>query len=482
LITEDNKIKVLVVSTNRTAQPVIVMPFGPALVAEAVRKAGHEVSFIDLMLYNNFQGELIRRLEAFDPDVVGLSIRNIDNNDMKNARALTADAVNIAEMIIRRSRARLVLGGAAVSIMPYELLHLTGARIACVGRGEKVMPEILEKIQNEEGFENVEGAAWMDGKIFHINREKIAGGTRNASHPDVTAWMDLKFYTGRMATYPIQTKTDCPFDCIYCTYPITESKNYLLDRPKNVVEAVKALCKKGVKDFEFVDNVFNSPYEHAMDLCEEITLSGLRARFHAVSLNPAYIDKELIGAMSKANFKSAGITAESASDDMLRNLGKQYGRKDLINSAQAVAEGNIPCLWMFMLGGPGETKQTVNETLEFAQKYIKPSDTAFFNVGIRVYPGTEIGKLAKEEKLFDDETFTALKPQFYFSRQLDRGWLTEKLGDAKERNLNFIDSDSLSFPHLTDLNRLGRSLGFTPPLWKNARFLRRSLRAVGLQA
>jgi len=92
-----------------------------------------------------------------------------------------------------------------------------------------------------------------------------------------------------------------------------------------------------------------------------------------------------------------GVTAESASDRVLAGLGKDYLRTHVERAAKILAGSKIPCLWIFLLGGPGENKETVQETINFAQQYISRKDVVFFNTGIRIYPGTEIERIARQE-------------------------------------------------------------------------------------
>ena len=82
--------------------------------------------------------------------------------------------------------------------------------------------------------------------------------------------------------------------------------------------------------------------------------------------------------MELAGFVGIGITVESASDIVLDKLKKGFTAKDVYNAAQVIKRHNLPCLWIFMLGGPGETEATIQETLRFAERYIRPKDVAFF--------------------------------------------------------------------------------------------------------
>jgi hypothetical protein len=184
--------------------------------------------------------------------------------------------------------------------------------------------------------------------------------------------------------------------------------------------------------------------------------------------------------MENAGFVAVGITLESASDVVLDRLGKGFTAAEAHNAALAVRRHNLPCLWIFILGAPGETKTTVHETLRFAEHYIRPKDIAFFNVGIRIYPGTELERVARKEGLLTLAPQEMLSPVFYLSPALDLGWLVNELQGVMTTHMNFIGSDSIELSFLPSINRLGYKLGIRPPLWRYTPAIRRGLRLFGV--
>jgi radical SAM superfamily enzyme YgiQ (UPF0313 family) len=235
-----------------------------------------------------------------------------------------------------------------------------------------------------------------------------------------------------------------------------------------------------MRDIEFVDNVFNSPYEHALAICRGVAGAGIKARLQTVELNPKFMDEELLRAMEEAGFVAAGITAESASDEVLSALGKGFNRQDVYNAARVIGNSKIPFLWIFLLGGPGETDQTVRETLSFAENNIRRKDTVFFNIGIRIYPGAGIDAIARQQGLLDLPAGEMLRPVSYLSPLLDKTRLLKTVEQAISRHLNFIGVDSLSLPYLGKIYRLGHLIGTKPPIWKHTRMVRFGLKLLRL--
>ena len=135
-----------------------------------------------------------------------------------------------------------------------------------------------------------------------------------------------------------------------------------------------------------------------------------------------------------------------------------------------------------MLGAPGETEETVRETLHFAEHSIRPQDVAFFNVGVRIYPGTELDRIAREEGVLTLPSHNMLKPVFYLSPKLDLEWLLNELNEAVSAHMNFIGPDSLKNPFLPLIQRFGYRLNIKPHLWRYTRYIRRGLRLLGVEA
>lgn len=473
---------ILIVITNRYRSPVPVIPIGACLVAEATERAGHRVKVLDLMFEQYPLCALESEIRAVNWDVIGLSTRNIDNNDMQNPVLFIRDLIPIVKIIRSKTNAALVLGGAAVAVMPEELLRYTGADWAILGDGEIVFPQILTALAQGKMPDEISGIAWIENDIFKKNTGHAERFGGNHPAPDFHRWIHVRAYLSRLSTIPVQTKLGCHFKCVYCTYRKIEGHEYRLCESQTVVNTIRHLVFQGFRDIEFVDNVFNSPYDHAFAVCKGLADARLNARLQSLELNPLFIDDSLLTIMEKAGFVGIGITIESASDCVLEGLKKGFTAEDVYHAAQVVQRHRLPCLWIFMLGGPRETKETILETLSFAERFICPEDIAFFNIGIRIYPGTELEEIARKDGTLSHTSGEMLEPVFYISPTLDHGWLIHKMHHLLANHMNYIDSNSLSFSFLPMINRLGYTLGIRAPLWRYTRSIRRILRFLRINA
>jgi radical SAM superfamily enzyme YgiQ (UPF0313 family) len=243
---------------------------------------------------------------------------------------------------------------------------------------------------------------------------------------------------------------------------------------------VARLAASGLRDIEFVDSVFNAPLDHAMNVCAALARVKHKARLQTLELNPLYFDDALVTAMERAGFAGMGITLESAADPVLQGLRKGFTTREVYHAAEVVQRHRIPCVWIFLFGGPGETEATVRETLRFAGKHIRPRDVAFFNTGIRIYPGTELDAVARRQGVLSRSPAEMLEPVFYVSPEVDAGWMAQELKKEMRSRMNFIDMDSISLSFLPAMHRISHKLGLRPPLWKYTRTIRRGLRLAGM--
>ena len=472
--------KILLISTNQNRLPMPVMPIGACIVAEACEEAGHRVQLLDLMFARDAMGDIPASLTGFNPDVVGLSIRNIDNVDMRGPVFFLDELRGIVAAIRALSGARIILGGAALGVMPEQILRLVPDAVAVVGDGELVLPQLLQRMERAEALDGLPGVAYLEAGVLHRECEALPAFSTACRAPDYRRWLNTRAYRSQMATATVQTKLGCHFHCVYCSYPLIEGNCCRLKDPDSVAEAVRQLAAAGFRDIEFVDSVFNAPHRHALEVCAALARVKHGARLQCLDLNPRDFDDELLSAMERAGFVGMGITLESASDPVLQGLRKGFTSREVYHAAQAVRRHRIPCAWIFLFGGPGETRETVRETLRFAENQIRPGDVAFFNTGLRVYPGTELETIARGEGVLSLSPDAMLAPVFYLSAQVDAGWMEQELKRSMDGHMNFINIATLSLPFLPYINKVGSALGISPPHWRHTRVLRRVLRFAGM--
>ena len=405
----------------------------------AVIENFYEVSIYDCM----FDGgaRLIERVIQFNPDYIGFSIRNIDNTMPDNCVYYVDDQVSRIILPVKRiTSAKIILGGSGFSIFPQELMTLTQADYGIIGEGEEVFPRLLNVLENGEDVFSTRNVLTRSS-----NKEKIESTYIHQSlFSDRFSGIDLKIdftpYRERGA-YSIQTKRGCSHGCIYCTYPLLEGTAFRTRRPVDIVDEIEqAHGRLGDVMFEFVDSTFNDPRGHAESICREIIRRKLRVRLRTMGINPRNSSEELFELMMEAGFVQIDATPDTASPAMLTSLGKGFNLHEVREMAMAIRKLNLPTMWFFLFGGPGEDADTFKETLDFIDQYINPEDLVYMASGLRVYPETPLEKTALQERMIKHGQSLLYPPVFYFSKGISRNDLVQMIHAASAVRLNCIYS------------------------------------------
>ena len=470
----------LLVSTNRERQPYPVVPNGLACIASALDAAGHRVRFLDLCFAKNPVASARDTAREFRPDIIGVSVRNIDNSDAIALRHYTPEARDILHALREAApAAKVIAGGAAFGVAPEALFRDLGVDYAVAGDGERASVALVDALSSGSPIENLPGLVRDRNGTVVFTPPGEDADLDSLPSPSLHRWVDLARYQRHGATVPIQTKRGCVYKCVYCTYRNVEGWGYRTRDPELVADEIEELkMKAGVHHFDFVDSTFNSPPGHALQVCEAITRRKLGVQLDTTNFTPAAASSELLGAMKTAGFRSLGITAESASDPVLEKLEKGFNVAKVREVAERVEKHGIKTLWIFLVGGPGETRLTMEETLSFAKWRLLRGDAVYLTVGLRIYPGTTLHRIAIAEGVVAANS-TLLDPAFYFSSELKFDTAVTRLRRFAADHPRFMfsaDSRSVVLPYLT---RAASVLHLPRPHWQYMGLFQRVSRAIG---
>ncbi|MBW2051973.1 MAG: cobalamin-dependent protein, partial [Deltaproteobacteria bacterium] len=147
--------RVLLISANTEQINMPVLPLGLACVAEATQKVGHEVKLINMMAAKDTTAVIEKALRIFEPEVIGISVRNVDDQNMKDTRFLLRPVKEFITDCRRLSNAPIVLGGAGYSIYPQSALEYLEADMGIQGEGEKAFVSLLERLKKQDDLSGV---------------------------------------------------------------------------------------------------------------------------------------------------------------------------------------------------------------------------------------------------------------------------------------------------------------------------------------
>ncbi len=469
----------LLVSTNQERQPYPVVPNGLACVASALSAAGHDVKFLDLCFARDAAAEASRAAREMNPDIIGVSVRNIDNSDAIALQHYTPRAKVILESLrFAAPRAKVIAGGAAFGVAPEALFRDLGVDYAVAGDGERATVALVDALARGVAPESIAGLVRSVDGVVHFSPPGEDADLDSLPSPALHRWVNLRRYERHGATIPIQTKRGCVYKCVYCTYRNVEGWGYRLRDPELVANEIEELHNMaGVRHFDFVDSTFNSPPGHALEVCEAITKRRLSVHLDTTNFTPAAASAELLEAMRRAGFRTLGITAESASDPVLARMEKGFDSAKVREVAERVEKAGFRTLWIFLVGGPGETSETLDATLAFASWRLNRGDAVYVTVGLRIYPGTTLHRIAITEGVITADA-SLLTPTFYFSPAITFAQAVTRLRQFAADHPRFMfsaDSRSLVLPWLT---RTASLLRLPRPHWQYMGVFQRITRAT----
>ena len=478
--------RVLLINSNLKDDVLAAPPIGLCYVASAAEVAGHEVRVLDLCFKRRIGLELEKAIIGFSPQVIGVSLRNLDNVNMLRMISYLPSALEIVQKIRALTAAPLVLGGSGASLDPPGVLEFLQGDYLIVSEGEKSFVALLEALNRGESPADIPGVGmWRRGK-FHVTPPQLTSFP--SGNPSLSRWIDLTPYERMGGSYTVQTKRGCRMRCIYCTYnQVLEGKRLRLRAPSEVVDEIEeAFYQFKPETFEFVDSVFNDPIGHCQEILEEIIRRPWKARFTTMGVSPKNLNCQFLHLMKRAGFTSFMISPESASETMLTNYQKGFGVEDLRRAAEAINQFSFPVLWYFLVGGPGETSHTLQETIKFIEQYLvrktgPPYNLANIFLGVRIYPGTKLWQIALEEGFIHDQS-NPLRPLWYLSRELDVDVTVRQLQRAACRCPEIALGGMEKYMPLTKIFRGIRNVfPFPKPYWQHLLWVNQILIKLGVR-
>ncbi len=403
--------RVLMVSANREEINMRTVPLGMMGVAQAAKNAGHEVRLLDLMAAPEPLSLLDRAITEFSPELIGVSLRNIDDQNMRGGRFLLDEDKEVVARCRELSRAPVVLGGAGYSIFPESALDYTGADMGIQGEGEAAFVTLLARLASGQGLEGVPGL-YLRGRGRQAERSFLAD-LDAAPLPETDLIPPAP--PGDEYWFPVQTRRGCPLECSYCSTSAIEGRGIRRRSPAAVVSWLLQLRDRGISRLHFVDQNFNLPPAYALELCRAMSRAGLAMKWRGI-LYPGKLDETLAAAMAEAGCMEVSVGFESGSALVLHEMNKRFSPDDVRQTCALLKEHGIRRLGFLLLGGPGETRDTVLESLAFADSL--PLDFLKVTIGIRIYPHTRIAEVAREQKIISASD-DLLRPAFYLDPDLE---------------------------------------------------------------
>lgn len=457
--------KVLLINLNRYAQPYAVYPLGLAYLSGSLRNQGFDTKTWDALFP---EGTLEECIATYKPDYVGLSLRNIDNVQCHSPKSFIHDLLENCKRIRSATQVPLILGGSAFSVFPKELFELTKVDYGIEGEGEEMLTRLLCALQNKTGFDGLSGLVCRndDGSVRHIPRKPSEAVFTSEPYHDATL---LKAYVGHGSLPGVQTQRGCPLKCCYCTYPLIEGKRSRYRTGAEVVAEFRRLSELGVKYTFIVDSVFNTRPDHVRDVCSELIKAKTGIEWECFLRPSRLITREVLEMMRDAGLRHVEFGSDSFSDPVLKRYGKSFKFDEIAGVSQLAHDLKMNYSHFLILGGPGETPETLDETI--ARAATLGGAYYFATIGMRVYPGTPLWREINPEKDGEKPSDFLVEPRFYLAPDFKVDTLYQKLNAVRLQNNNWIIGDPPP-DFLVTVEKL-RKRGVQGPMWEYVELLQR---------
>ncbi len=435
--------RILLISANVTLSPY---PLGVSMIAAALNRAGHEVRQADFLQQNTSLDAIAAEVREFMPDLVGISVRNIDNVNLMNEQHYIQNVKNIVAKVKEVSEVKVLLGGAGFSLIPELILNETGADYGIIGEGEVLSVE----------FANSAAKGVYPAERLIGSAKRLTGAEIKSALYDERL-LEFYLHSGNIAS--IQTKRGCTYKCVYCTYPVLEGAQLRRREPRAVVDDIVLLRDKfKTKYIFFVDSVFNDDEGAYLDVIAEMERQKVSIPWTGF-FKPGGLNDAVVERMKKTGFAAAEVGADAACDTTLGRMGKSFTFADIVECNDLFTRHGIATSHFFMFGGPGETPETVEEGI--ANILSLKKCVAFIFLGIRILPDTPLARLAVKENLIKPED-GLLHPAYYISPAVEKKWVEERLTRAFENVRHCVFPPDAMDNSLQILHKLG----YTGPMWE----------------
>jgi radical SAM superfamily enzyme YgiQ (UPF0313 family) len=379
--------RTLLVNPPYPFSEIPIMPMGLSYLGSTLEHSGHEVQLLDLLVSRYSKEKIKNKIEEYQPDIVGVTSVTLNypiaSDILKYTKSVDKDIITI-------------IGGPHVTFAPVETLtEAPWIDIVVKGEGEMTMLDLV----NGKKLAGIDGIAYRD----KTNGIKQTGERRLIENLDelplpAKHLFPLSRYHALDVHASILTGRGCPFNCIFCVGSKMGGRRVRYRKPELIIDEVEQALASGFREVNFEDDHLTLNHKHLNALCDEIIARGLKFNWSAFSRVDT-VNSEILHKMKQAGCTWLLYGVESGNQEILDTIKKKITLQKVKDAVAMAKEEGIGILASFIVGLPGETVETMRQSMEFAQG-LKASYG--FHV-LSPFPGTEVRERATE---YDIEILT----------------------------------------------------------------------------
>jgi anaerobic magnesium-protoporphyrin IX monomethyl ester cyclase len=370
-------LRVAIIATPYPLTEIPSPPLGITYVAAAFIAAGAEVKIFDYIVSGYSKEKLDKQLNDFQPDVVGAGSVTMN---FYEAQKILRDVKSINPEIIT------MMGGPHVSFTAEESLKkYPEIDLILLGESEETIRELTPHLKNMSKWQNIPGIAYRE------NNSIVVTGKRNfIADIDVLplpARHLLPVSRYRALGFPVSmiTGRGCPNSCVFCLGRKMVGAKIRRRQAKNVLDEMEQIIALGFERINIADDLFAADKERVKEICAGIKERNLKFSWSAFARVDT-VDQEMLAQMVAAGCDSVSFGVESGNPEMLKTIKKGIKLEQVHNAVKMSKQAGMLAHASFMVGLPGETKETLAQTAELA----KNLDIVYGYHFLAPFPGTTV--------------------------------------------------------------------------------------------
>ena len=355
-------------------------PLGLAYLAAVLEAAGAEVQLLDYVVNPYDEAGLQEILDAFDPHLVG-------------ATSVTMTVDNALKVLqdVKKFRPRIptVMGGPHVTFAARETLEgHPELDLVVLGEGERTIVELVQAIEKNTDLETVAGIAYRQGQKIRFTPSRPFIQDLDSLPPPARHLLPLGRYRTLRMPISMTTSRGCPFKCIFCVGRQMVGAKVRYRSPESVVDEMESLASMNFHQINLADDLFTANKPHCLAVCDEIVKRRLDIKWTSFARVDT-VSVELLSQMRRAGCTAVSFGIESGDPAILKTIQKGITRDQVIAAVEMCKQAGVAPYASFILGLPGETEESIQETFAFGETLKNMGLMYGFHL-LAPFPGTAV--------------------------------------------------------------------------------------------
>ncbi|MCJ7523157.1 MAG: B12-binding domain-containing radical SAM protein, partial [Dehalococcoidia bacterium] len=355
-----------------------IIPMGLLYLAAVLEDRDYEVDVLDLLVSRFTKDKIKRKLEEYQPDIVGVTAVTMNYNTasdiLKYCKSINPDLITL-------------IGGPHVTFAPKETLdEAPWIDIVIMGEGERTLLDIVDG----KKLEQINGIAFRKDGVEVTPQRALIENLDELPLPARHLFPISRYHV--LASHcSLVTGRGCPFNCIFCVGSKMGGRRARFRNPKLVVDEIEQGLALGFHEVNIEDDLFTLNHKHLHAICDEIISRGLDFKW-SVFARVDTVNPDILQKLRKAGCDWLCYGIESGNQQILDTVKKKITLDRIRESVQMAKDAGVNVLASFILGLPGETRETLQQTVDFAREL----DTYYGFHVLAPFPGTDVRENADE--------------------------------------------------------------------------------------